>query len=137
MRTPPMMSVEVDGKVERRPGVLDVLLYDRTGKPVASRMRPKLKPGEVLRERAGAIPAITNNAPALGLHDVYRDQIVRAVLGTHPAMLAREADPVALDCLCRRLMDAQDAMQLMRANGFGRYSDSLADMVRLVLASKE
>lgn len=58
MRTPPMMSVEVDGRVSRRPGVLEVLLYDRTGKPTVSRLRPQLNPGEVLRERFGTYPAI-------------------------------------------------------------------------------
>jgi hypothetical protein len=52
-------------------------------------------------------------------------------------MLAKEADPVALDSLCRRLVDAYDAMQLLRASGCGRHSDSLADMVRMLLASKE
>jgi hypothetical protein len=137
MRTPPMMSVELDGEVVRRPGTLDVMLYDRTGKPIASRMRPKLMPGEVLRERAGMIPVIEKASSAAGARDIYRHQIVRAVTGAHPAMLAKEADPVALDSLCRRLVDAYDAMQLLRANGCGRYSDSLADMVRMLLASKE
>jgi hypothetical protein len=132
-----MMSVELDGEVVRRPGTLDVLLYDCTGKPVASRLRPQLNPGEVLRERVGMIPAIEKVLSATGARDIYRHQIVRAVTGAHPAMLAKEADPVALDSLCRRLVDAYDAMQLLRANGCGRYSDSLADMVRALLASKK
>lgn len=62
MRTPPMMSVEVDGQIVRRPGVLDVLMYDCTGKPTLSRMRPQLEAGEVLQERAGQIPAIIRTA---------------------------------------------------------------------------
>jgi hypothetical protein len=132
-----MMSVELDGEVVRRPGTLDVLLYDRTGKPVASRLRPQLNPGEVLRERVGMIPVIEKTSSATGARDIYRHQIVRAVTGTHPAMLAKEADPVALDSLCRRLVDAYDAMQLLRASGYGRHSDSLASMVRALLTPKE
>ena len=58
MRVPPMLSVELAGRVEHRPGVLDVLQYDRNGKPTVSRMRPLLEPGEVLQERPGRIPAV-------------------------------------------------------------------------------
>jgi hypothetical protein len=136
MRTPPMMSVELDGEVVRRPGTLDVLLYDCTGKPTVARMRPQLGPDEILRERVGMIPVIEKTSTATGARDIYRHQIVRAVTGTHPAMLAKEADPVALDSLCRRLVDAYDAMQLLRASGHGRYSDSLAAMVRSALGLK-
>lgn len=133
MRAVPLMRVEVGGKVVARPGVLDVLQYDRTGKPAVSRMRPQLGPGEILRERAGTFPTITREPSRTDVHDVYRHQIVRAVTGKHPAMLSKEADPVAVTCLCRRLVDAQDAMELLRANGHGRYSDSLASMVRTLL----
>lgn len=62
--------------------------------------------------------------------DVYRHQLIRAVLGTHPAMLAREADPVALDCVCRRLDDAERALQLLCAKGYGRPAQSLVELVR-------
>jgi hypothetical protein len=82
------------------------------------------------------IPVIEKTSTATGARDIYRHQIVRAVTGTHPAMLAKEADPVALDSLCRRLVDAYDAMQLLRASGHGRYSDSLAAMVRSALGLK-
>lgn len=58
MRFPPMLNVEVDGQVVRRPGVLDVLQYSTDGKPVVSRMRPQLLVGETLRERAGTFPAV-------------------------------------------------------------------------------
>ena len=67
---------------------------------------------------------------------VYRHQIIRAVTGTHPAMLVREADPVALDCLCRRLDDAEQVAQLLVANGHGLPSQSLSEMVRALLALK-
>lgn len=67
---------------------------------------------------------------------VYRHQIVRTVLGTHPAMLAKEADPIGLDCLCRRLADAQEAAELLCANGYGWPAQSLTDMVRRLLPVK-
>jgi len=58
MRVPPMLSVEVGGAVVRRPGEVHVLQYDAAGKPAVSHMRPKLLPGEILRERPGRIPEI-------------------------------------------------------------------------------
>lgn len=58
MRAVPMMRVEIAGSVVTRPGQLDVLLYDHTGRPTVSRMRPQLEEGEVLLERPGRIPAI-------------------------------------------------------------------------------
>jgi hypothetical protein len=64
MRTVPMMRVEIAGAVVTRPGELDVLQYDSTGKPTISRMRPQLLDGEVLIERANAIPAIVRRPHA-------------------------------------------------------------------------
>jgi hypothetical protein len=61
MRTVPMMRVEVAGVIVTRPGQLDVLQYDSTGKPTVSRMRPQLLAGEVLVERTGRIPAIARD----------------------------------------------------------------------------
>lgn len=69
--------------------------------------------------------------------DVYRHQLIRAVLGTHPAILAKEADPVALDSLCRRLDDAEGAIQLLCANGYAWPSQSLTDLVRGLLQARE
>jgi len=63
MRVPPMLSVELDGQIVRRPGVLDVLQYGVDGRPVVSRIRPQLLAGEVLRERAGTFPAIDRATP--------------------------------------------------------------------------
>lgn len=63
MRVPPMLSVEVDGCIVRRVGVLDVLAYDLTGKPTVARVRPQLLSGEVLQERIGAIPVIVRTLP--------------------------------------------------------------------------
>jgi hypothetical protein len=64
------------------------------------------------------------------LPTVYRHQMIRAVLGTHPAMLAKEADPIALDCMSRRMADAEEAVQLLCAKGYGAPSQSLVDLVR-------
>jgi hypothetical protein len=58
MRVRPMMRVEVDGQVVRRPGELDVLQRDPDGKPTIAHMRPQLQPGEILVERAGQLPSI-------------------------------------------------------------------------------
>jgi hypothetical protein len=63
MRTQPMLSVEVGGCIVRRPAVLEVLQYDRAGRPTISHMRPQLEAGEVLQERAGTIPAIIRTGP--------------------------------------------------------------------------
>jgi hypothetical protein len=58
------MRVEVDGAIVTRPGVLEVLLYDRTGRPTVSHMRPRLESGEVLQERRGCIPVIVRGPRA-------------------------------------------------------------------------
>lgn len=132
MRTVPMMRVEVAGAVTTRPGVLDVLQCDSNGKPTVSRMRPQLEPGEMLVERIGGIPSIVRSrTPDNGL--IYRDQMMRAVLGTSPVILAREADVTTLDRFARRLAEAEEAMQLLRANGCGTRAQSLPDMVRALL----
>jgi hypothetical protein len=127
-----MMRVEVDGIVVRRPGVLDVLQYDSKGNAVLSHLRPQLLPGEVLVERVGAIPAVIGARPRHE-HDVTRHQVVRAVLGTHPAMLAEEADPVALNCIVHSLMDAAEAKRLLCANTPAWPAQTLTAMVRGVL----
>jgi hypothetical protein len=64
---------------------------------------------------------------------IYRDQILRAALGTRPVILAKEADTMTLDRFARRLADAEEAMQLLRANGCGTSTYSLPDMVRELL----
>jgi predicted amidohydrolase YtcJ len=68
-----------------------------------------------------------------GLIDTYRHQAIYAVTGEHPAVLAKIADPAALDSLCRRLADADEARQILCANGHGWPNQSLADFVRAVL----
>jgi hypothetical protein len=62
MRAVPLMKAEVAGVVVLRPGELNVLVRDPAGRAVVSHMRPQLLPGEVLRERAGQIPIIEQEA---------------------------------------------------------------------------
>jgi hypothetical protein len=63
---------------------------------------------------------------------IYRDRIVRAVLGTRPAILAETADTATLDRLCLRLADAEEAIQLLCAKGYGLPSQTLPDLIRAV-----
>lgn len=70
-------------------------------------------------------------------NNVFRDQMVRAVLGTHPAILAKEADPAALESLCRRLSDAASAAKLLVANGYDWPARSLTDLVGELLQRGE
>jgi hypothetical protein len=63
MRPVLMMKVEIAGAVVERLGQLEVLLYDCTGRPTVSHMRPQLEAGEVLQERPGRIPAIIRIEP--------------------------------------------------------------------------
>jgi uncharacterized protein YfaT (DUF1175 family) len=67
---------------------------------------------------------------------IYRDQMVRAVLGTGPAILAKEADIAALARFAQRLADAEETIQLLCANGYGIPSQSLPDLVRGALGIK-
>jgi hypothetical protein len=74
---------------------------------------------------------------SIDLPTVYRDQMVRAVLGTRPAMLAKEADTAALDRIAQRLAETEASMELMRAKGYGPRGMSLLDMIKaLPQASK-
>jgi len=61
---------------------------------------------------------------------VYRDQMVRGVLGTRPAMLAKEADTTLLNNLAQRLAEAEAGTELLRAKGYGTRGVSLLDMIK-------
>jgi len=65
--------------------------------------------------------------------DIYRDQMMRAAVGTRPVILAAAADMSVLDRFAKRLAEAEEAKQLLRANGCGTWADSLPDMVRTLL----
>jgi hypothetical protein len=61
---------------------------------------------------------------------VYRDQMVRAVSGERPAILAKNADTAALDRMARRLADAESAIEMLRAKGYGKRGMGILDMVK-------
>lgn len=67
---------------------------------------------------------------SIDLPTVYRDQMVRAVLGTRPAMLAKEADTAALNRMAQHMAETEAATELMRAKGYGRHGLGLLDMVK-------
>lgn len=62
----------------------------------------------------------------------YRDQIIRAVLGTVPAILSKEADTVALDCICQRLVECEEAIAIFRAKGYGKPEQGLVEVARML-----
>jgi hypothetical protein len=66
---------------------------------------------------------------------VYRDQMIRAVLGTGPAILAREANTTALDRMAARLVDAEEAIAQLRAKGYGERGQTLVEVVRAMPAA--
>ena len=61
---------------------------------------------------------------------IYRDQMVRAVLGSRPAILAKEADTTALDRMAARLADAEEALEQLRAKGYGTRGQTLTEVVK-------
>ena len=61
---------------------------------------------------------------------IYRHQMIRSVLGSSLAVLPKEANPTMLDSLSDRLADAEMAIELLRAKGYGHRGLSLADMVK-------
>jgi hypothetical protein len=65
----------------------------------------------------------------------YRDDMVRAVNGTELAILTKETDVKTLDRYSRNLVDHEDAKQLLCANGLGHPNQSLADMIKALLAA--
>lgn len=70
------------------------------------------------------------------IHTVYEHQLIRVVTGEHPAMLVKVADPSGLACMARRLADAEAAVLLLCANGYGWPAQSLTDLVRKLLPPK-
>jgi hypothetical protein len=143
MRQAPQMRVEVAGIATTRPGVVQVLRSDSAG--TITCVRPQLEPGETLLERPGMIPEIIKEAdmpkPVNAPTDrerrrTFRDEMVRAVVGACPAIQAKEASPLAIDSMCRQLVDAESAKAMLRANGYGRNTDSITDMVRTLLTGE-
>lgn len=144
MRQAPQMRAELAGVIVTRPGVLQVL-QSVDGKPTVSRMVPQLDPGEQLVERLGMIPEIIKEADVIAPINrptdrercaIFRDEMARAFLGARPAMQGKEANSIAVDSMCRQLVDAQNAKALLRANGHGRNTDSITDMVRTLVTGE-
>lgn len=61
---------------------------------------------------------------------IYRDQMVRGVLGSRPAILAQCADLTLLNKLSQRLADDEFAHTLLRAKGYGKPGQTLSEIVR-------
>jgi hypothetical protein len=66
----------------------------------------------------------------------YRDMIVRAVLGADPAMSAQVADHETLDAIAGQLVQAEEAVSVLRAKGYGVHGMSVAATARLVPKAK-
>jgi hypothetical protein len=62
----------------------------------------------------------------------YRDLIVRAVLGTNPAMIAQVADGPTLDAIAGQLAQAEDAVSVLRAKGYGVHGMNVSATARQV-----
>lgn len=61
---------------------------------------------------------------------IYRDQMVRAVLGGGPAILAKEANTTALEKMSQRLADAEEALELLRGKGYGTRGQTLVEVIK-------
>lgn len=61
----------------------------------------------------------------------YRDMIVRAVVGTDPAMTFVVADPAALDKFAAVLSQSATAKQTMCAKKYGEPNQSIDELVML------
>lgn len=67
---------------------------------------------------------------SIDLPTVYLDQMVRAAIGTRPAMLAKTADTATLRRMAQTLAENEAAVELLRAKGYGKRGMSILDMVR-------
>lgn len=63
---------------------------------------------------------------------VFRDLIVRAVLGKSPAIFSPVADTEALDAMCQRLAECEQALEIFRAKGYGKPEQSLVEVARML-----
>jgi hypothetical protein len=61
--------------------------------------------------------------------DAYRAQIIRAVVGRKPIAVE---DIAALDRICQRLVEAEEAHEILRSLGYGKAWDSVAELAQLV-----
>jgi hypothetical protein len=62
----------------------------------------------------------------------YRQQIVRAVTGSLPAIIWSVANSGALDRICTRLVEAERAAEILQAKGYGKPGLLLHEVAALV-----
>jgi hypothetical protein len=62
----------------------------------------------------------------------HRDNIVRAILGTNPAMTAIVANPEALDAIANVLAENERAKAILCAKKYGAPNMTIDAMVKLV-----
>lgn len=63
---------------------------------------------------------------------IFRDQIVRAVTGGQPAMVFHVVKEAALGDICDRLVEAEQALSVLRAKGYGKPGMLLHEVAALV-----
>jgi hypothetical protein len=69
------------------------------------------------------------------LAQVYRDDLIRAIVPDRPAMLLHVHQPTVLEDYCELLADCAEAKRLLRANGHGKPGMSVLELVQLLLAT--
>ena len=67
------------------------------------------------------------------LAEMYRDELVRAVVPDRPAMVFRVNHPTVLADYCELMADCAEAKRLLRANGHGKPGMSVLELVQLLL----
>jgi len=64
--------------------------------------------------------------------EMYRDELVRAVVPDRPAMVHQVHQPTVLEDFCQLLADGCEAKRLLRAKGYGQPWMTLAEIVQLL-----
>lgn len=67
--------------------------------------------------------------------EVFRDELVRAVVPDRPAMVFQVNHPTVLADYCELLADCTEAKRLLRANGHGKPGMSVLELVQLLLVA--
>lgn len=64
--------------------------------------------------------------------EMYRDELVRAVVPGRPAMLHQVHQPTVLEDFCNSLADGCEAKRLLRAKRYGQPWMTLTEIVQLL-----
>ena len=67
------------------------------------------------------------------LAEMYRYDLIRAIVPDRPAMTYPVHQPTVLDDYCELLADCAEAKRLLRANGHGTPGMSVLELVQLLL----